>query len=433
MIRADALRADTDASENADPAATRVIEAQTIDSIITTLPDGTALLQYVTGSGGESTSAFVITGSGINAYVLTPIDSLKDDIERFMTLTGEGAGSGNLARRLSSALLQAPLDGLSSDIGRLVIVPDGALHRLAFDALQLSDGSFVVERYAVSLAPSATVARELWNRRRDATTAPILSFGDAAFPEDSGSGVTAVYYRAFGEEGGLPRLRASRREAKAVGGFSPEAEVRLGSNASEAYLKSAALDRFRVIHFATHARVDEWAVTRTALALSPGDGEDGFVGAGDLAALNLDADLVVLSACRTVSGRVIRGEGVQGLTAPLLQAGARAVVATAWPIRDRSAARFVEDFYRGAASGLSVGDALRQAKLAALSRDAPIAEWAAFTLVGDSEVRLALHRDSSWSRYWWLLVVIAFGLGGYAWSIARRRRGVTGVGSQTSR
>ncbi|MGH7536669.1 MAG: CHAT domain-containing protein [Gemmatimonadales bacterium] len=74
---------------------------------------------------------------------------------------------------------------------------------------------------------------------------------------------------------------------------------------------------------------------RTALALTPGQGEDGFVTPGELAGLRLDADLVVLSACRTAGGVVVDGEGVQGLTAPLLAAGARSVVATSWQVGDQ--------------------------------------------------------------------------------------------------
>src|SRR4029079_17985556 len=103
--------------------------------------------------------------------------------------------------------------------------------------------------------------------------------------------------------------------------------VRLGADASAAFLKHAELRGYRVLHFATHALVDERSAARTALALAPGEGEDGFVGPAELASLGLGADLVILSACRTAGGAVIEGEGIQGLTAPLLEGGARAVVA----------------------------------------------------------------------------------------------------------
>src|SRR6185436_8040944 len=100
-----------------------------------------------------------------------------------------------------------------------------------------------------------------------------------------------------------------------------------------------------VLHFATHAVVDDWTSDRTALALAPGQGEDGSLTPAEILGLDLGVDLIVLSGCRTAAGPVVRGEGVQGLTAPLIAAGARAVVATLWPIRDADALRLVRHFY----------------------------------------------------------------------------------------
>jgi len=302
-------------------------------------------------------------------------------------------------------------------VEHIVIVPDGPLHRVPWDALRTADGRYVVERFAVTLAPSVRTLAELRNRSPHPRTSRLLAFGDPAF--GSGSSPRAVrepasdaelYRSAFDSAGGLPRLEASAREAALVAPYADDAEVRTGERASAAFLKHAPLDRFRVLHFATHAIVDDRVVTRTSLALAPGEGESGFLGPSDLAALPLDADLVVLSACRSAGGVVVDGEGVQGLTAPLLQAGARAVVATQWRIGDRSTVAFVDDFYRAMAEGRPVGDALRAAKLAALHRGAPAREWAAFTVIGDPLVTPSLHAPSRWRAGWLVLaaVVAAF-------------------------
>src|SRR6185369_3035055 len=196
-------------------------------------------------------------------------------------------------------------------------------------------GRYAVERYAMSVAPSAAVVAALWQRVRERGTlvgrpVRLLAFGDPAFAKRGSTGILTdaaveTYSSAFDSAGGLQRLEASGREARLVARFAPEAEVRLRERASAAYLKHAPLEHLRVIHFATHALVDDRTAARTALVLAPGEGESGFVGPGDLAALQLDADLVVLSACRTAAGVVLGGEGIQGLTAPLLQAGARSV------------------------------------------------------------------------------------------------------------
>src|SRR5206468_4326101 len=118
------------------------------------------------------------------------------------------------------------------------------------------------------------------------------------------------FQSAFAATGGLPRLEGSGREVRAIARYLPGAEVRLRDGASESYLLRSSLTGFRIIHFATHALVDDRVSFRTALALAPGNGEDGFVTPGELARLRLAADLVVLSACRTAGGVVVDGEGV---------------------------------------------------------------------------------------------------------------------------
>jgi CHAT domain-containing protein len=158
------------------------------------------------------------------------------------------------------------------------------------------------------------------------------------------------------------------------------------------------LRQYRVLHFATHAVVDEQSLARTALTLAPGGGESGFVGAGDFAALHLKADLVVLSACRSAGGVLVGGEGVQGLTSPLLQAGARSLVATMWRIPDLGVVKFIDDFYAALARGLPVADAMRSAKLSALKAGEAPRIWAAFNAIGDPLVVVPLRSPR---KPWW--------------------------------
>ncbi len=230
---------------------------------------------------------------------------------------------------------------------------------------------------------------------------------------------------AYDAAGGLPRLSASGDEVREVARYSPgKAIVRLRGDASEAWLKRTPLAGFHVIHLATHALVDESSLARTSLALSPGGGEDGFLTPADLASLKLGADLVVLSACRTAGGVMVAGEGMQGLTSPLLEAGARAVVATQWRIGDKATVRLVDDLYAALGRGLPVAAALREAKLAAISRGVPAGEWAAFTVVGDPLVRVPLREPAPRVSVWEWVVGIAsvLLLAGY---LAVRRRGRT--------
>ena len=407
--------------------------------------DSTALVEYVTGTRGAPTTIFVLTRTGseasaqtlLTARVLPPLDSLAAGIARFTVLLESGSEPHPLARALGAALLDPALAALGPRVSRIVIVPDGALHRLPFDALRLADGRYVVERYALSLAPSATVLSELWRRRAAAPprtgTIRVLALGDPSFPGEverysaiRSADETNVFRSAFAATGGLPRLTASGDEVRDVARYAPGAEVRLREAASETYIKHAPLAGFQVLHFATHALVDELSVGRAAIALAPGGGEDGFVTARDLAALRLSADLVVLSACRTASGVVVAGEGVQGLTGPLIQAGARSVVATGWRIGDRAAVGMVAAFYQALSAGLTTSAALRAAKLDAIRRGAPPSEWAAFTVVGDPLVTVPLQAPPPYRRPWAAALLVALAAASaavaLAYSRSRRRR-----------
>jgi CHAT domain-containing protein/tetratricopeptide (TPR) repeat protein len=416
LLQAEALR--TGAKADAKSLQARRAGPVTADAIAASLPDeSTALLEFIVGHHDGPATLFVLQRAGIQGYPLEPPKALSTQVARFAALLEGGTDPGELASILGEALLQPALAGLGPNVTRLVIVPDGPLHRLPWDALRLADGRQVVQHYTVSVAPSAAVVSALWRRTREASTSArpmrLLAFGDPTFAgagEEHGEVLSAnddaeVFRSAFKATGGLPRLQASAREIQLVAGYAPEAEVRLREAASAAYLKHADLARFRILHFATHALVDEGTAARTALALAPGEGESGFVSPGELAALRLDADLVVLSACRTARGVVVEGEGVLGLTAPLLQAGARSVVATSWRIGDQATVAFVKSFYDALARDLPVADALRAAKLDALGRGVGPNEWAVFTAVGDPLGRVPLRKPPLVASGWVSLVL----------------------------
>ncbi len=370
--------------------------------------DSTAVLEYVAGTEGAPTTLFVVTRSGTRAYLLPSADSLAAPIRRLVAMLETGGNPTGIALTLGAALVAPAAESLPARVTRLLVIPDGPLHRIPFDVLRLPDGRAVVDRWAVGLAPSAGVALGLWRSRpappqRDSLR--LLALGDPMFPGEQAAAASRearIYRSAFAANGGLTRLAGSGEEAREVARYAARSEVRLRADASEEWLKRAELDGFRVIHLATHALVDETSLVRTSLALAPGTGEDGFVSPADLASLDLDADLVVLSACRTAGGVAITGEGMEGLTAPLVAAGARSVVATQWRIGDRSAVRLVSDFYSGLARGLPVAEALRSAKLAAIARGAPPSDWAGFTVVGDPFARVALATPGPRRQGWWI-------------------------------
>jgi tetratricopeptide (TPR) repeat protein len=363
-------------ANNVAPAATAY--GVTVGTVASLLDSNTALIEFVTGARGAPTTVFVVRRDTIRAYGAPSADSLAAPIARFVALLEAGQDPRDLARALGAELINVAAP-------RIIIVPDGPLHRLPFDALIGADGRVLVERAIVSVVPSAGVLLALRRRSEASRALRVLAFGDPVFSHSSGVAV----YRSAVVATGLPRLRESGQEARMAASFARIATVRLGDSASAAYLEHASLDSFTVLHFATHAIVDDRSADRTALVLSPGGGESGVVTPSDVAGLRLHADLIVLSACRSAGGVVVDGEGVQGLTAPFLEAGARSVIATEWRIRDETTVPFVRAFYSGLARGLPVADALRAAKLERRASGARPSEWAAFTVVGDPTVRIA--------------------------------------------
>jgi tetratricopeptide (TPR) repeat protein len=373
MVRRGAFAGDTAAPARGAHLLPEVLD---IDAIRRSLPDSTAVLAWVTGRGGEATTGFVLSREAGRAVALPPGDSLGPEIQRFAVALESGTPARSLARRLSDRLFNPLTAALPRDVVRLVLVPDGPLHRLPFDALVLSDGKTALERYTMTLAPSVRVAAALWtSSRAEPGRRGVLAFGDPVFAPD---------------EPDLPRLRASREEVRLVS-RSARAEVRSRRDASEAELKRLAGSARGVLHLATHARVEDSGLLSSALFLSPGGGEDGRVGVEEIAALGLETDLVVLSACSTIGGAIVSGEGIQGLTAPFLETGARAVLAIQWPIRDGALVPVIGRFYEGMARGLGAADALHAARLEAFRAGASPTVWAAPAFTGDPRLRPQLR------------------------------------------
>lgn len=352
------------------------------------IPDRqTAVVEYVLGVGDAPTTMLVATRDTVAGFDLGPVRTLAALVTRFSSLLEARRDARQLARDLGDRLIEPARAVLGRDVTRLVIVPDGALNLLPFDALLLRDGRFVLDAYETWLAPSFAIASSWWRQPSPMESSrPSLVFGDPAYQRTSLPAFRAAFRRPALE---LPRLPASGREAQSVARWLGNADLALGAQASEARLKKASGREMSVLHLASHAVVDDWSSERSFIALAPGDGEDGIVRAVDLAALGVRAKLVVLSACRTARGEVIGGEGVQSLGLPFLEQGTRAVIATSWTVADRHALTLTDRLYRSLSAGVPVGSALYQAKRTLKAAGASASEWGAYTLLGDGLLRFA--------------------------------------------
>jgi CHAT domain-containing protein len=190
----------------------------------------------------------------------------------------------------------------------------------------------------------------------------------------------------------LERIAATGVEARAIAQLVPPESrlVQTGFDASRERVLEHDLSQYKVVHFATHGLVDSQYPALSALALSSfdatGHARNGLLRLDDIYDMELNADLVVLSACETALGEEIRGEGLIGLTQGFMYAGAKTLVVSLWQVPDRATAELMIRFYgfmfRG---GQPPAEALRNAQLSIASevRWSDPYFWGAFVLTGD--------------------------------------------------
>lgn len=282
-------------------------------------------------------------------------------------------------------LLVAPLAELlpRDECEPLVFIPHGALFMLPFPALH--DGErYLVERHTISVAPSLRLVETAHQLAASRATHPpgLLVVGDPAMPSlRAADGTTSAP---------LPPLEFARLEAEQVA-ERLGTEALVGAAAGVSTVR-ALLPAQQLVHLATHGLLDgdgPPAEPPGAVALAPEGGDDGFLNAREIAALDLRAKLVVMSACNTGGGR-LSADGISGLTRAFLTAGAECVVASLWAVADHSTQALMVEFYEHLLRGLPAAPAMRRAMLAvkADGRFENPLYWAAFTVTGQTQTPL---------------------------------------------
>jgi len=339
--------------------------------------------------------------------------------------------------------LVAPVGSRQSGT-RWIVVPDGVLHTIPFETLLTaplpnSDDSvrdyrtlpYLVRERSVSYAYSAT----LLHQQRRPTFAgdhlqPVQQTAGIRTPASSGPSAprdfiafAPVFSDGFPSSQIPPELNA---QATSLADGSPRDTFDLGRGAlpatrsevqsiarrfqstyswwdrlrgdrTQVYTDRTAREtrfreeagRYRFIHLATHGFAHEDDPSLSRLLLSPGNGpssrDDGILHLSEIYTLELNAEMVVLSACETGIGRLATGEGVIGLARGFLYAGAQSVVVSLWQAADAPTRDLMVRFYSELLNGTPRADALRQAKLDAIGGDAASADpytWAPFVMIG---------------------------------------------------
>lgn len=366
------------------------------------LPDKrTALLEYFVGE--NKSYLFFITRNQTELYELPGRSVLENSLRgylKILSVPSSGPFYGNrAAERIASELIFPLQKETQSDINALIIVPDGVLYYLPFEALRIDTNgkpSYLVEKYKVSYGLSSTSFFLL--RQKPQTQRPVknlLAFGaplrkERQSQEEIREKTSAEIWREVYLRDGfaLSSLPFSKNEVLSISRYFPaqKKDVFLDREASEAVIKRLPLREYQIIHFACHGFLDEKFPFRSALVLSIDENqdEDGFLQVREIYNLRTNADLVVLSACQSGNGALETGEGLLGLARTFFHAGAHSVLSSIWSINDQSTAGFMGDFYTFLVQGQDKSGALRLAKLKMLksSRSHPF-YWAGFVLNGD--------------------------------------------------
>lgn len=393
--------------------------ANALRSLPAALGSSTLLLEYSIGPHGAR--VFVVEPSTPVQVTLLDIGAAQLEVDvatfRAAIARGEPADSGSEIRvrgsRLYSALL-GPLESVINRYERVVVVPDGPLHDLPFPALTRAgptDGQYLVAWRPFHIAPSAATYALMLGTPRVAGRGVVVAVGGAL----ASAGVSRVARTRAEDAELLPpgdeedpaaedgagddergpaggALPGSRLEVAAIADvMGPGVTTLLDAEAEESRVKQVA-PRARILHFATHAVVNNAMPLNGGLRLSPpraGSTEDGFLQAWEvIEQVSMSADLVTLSACDSAYGRRIAGEGLMSLARAFHLAGARSVVSTLWTIDDRASVDLMREFYQGLKQGLAKDEALRRAQLRFVTsrgnaRWRAPKYWAAFQLSGD--------------------------------------------------
>jgi CHAT domain-containing protein/tetratricopeptide (TPR) repeat protein len=314
------------------------------------------------------------------------------------------------AAALSKLILEPAAQLLTGK--RLVVVADGALEYIPFEALadpSKSDYVPLLAGHEIVREPSASVLvierRETAGRKPAPKSVVVLAdpVFDSADSRVAGNSPSAPLSdrsleRAATGAGALdsslrlPRLPFTRDEAAAVLSFTAGADGRsaLDFDASLDTAMSPELRNYRIVHFATHGLFlpDDPSLSGLVFSLVDRHGKPvrGFLRLQDIYNLDLPAELVVLSACQTALGKELKGEGIVGLTRGFMYAGSRRVVSSLWKVDDFATAELMKRFYGSMLSGgHPAAAALREAKLSLFRQrnwSSPYF-WAAFIVQGE--------------------------------------------------
>lgn len=370
----------------------------TVEKIQSYLDENTVLLEYHL----DKTENFlwIVSNSKVKSFRLAGGEKIDDEAKAVFGCFSEPVSiRGNeICRRKIISLSEKLLRQVAGDIQnrRLIIIKQGFLQYIPFSALfSPTSQDYLIKTNEIVTLPSASILSFIrQTKSEEAPEKTLALFGDPIFsPEDDRLNKNSAppnrkFY--FGKD--LPRLFASRLEVEGISTFVPAEKllIKTDASASRQAIFEENLKDYRILHFATHTLINDWQPEISAIVLSlfaeDGKSINGFVRSNDILRIDLDADLVVLSSCRSGAGKQIKGEGMISLANSFFAAGARHLLVSLWDVNDKVTAELMLRFYRKhLKERKSFSVSLRESQIEIMSDkrwNAPY-YWSAFVLNGD--------------------------------------------------
>jgi CHAT domain-containing protein len=352
------------------------------------------VLEYVVAE--PSSYVLVLTPTSKQVVKLAGRKTIENLVGKYTSAIQQRVDTRTQARKLYDMLLR-PVPQIEAK-SNYIVIPDGCLNLLPFDALVDQHNRYVVQSHVVSYAPSSTTlyllrSKQVVGEKSNALLAvggvPYSQSGAEANPEDAEGKRDEPLKNLVNSE---PEVKAATAAIR-----NPANEELEGTAATETNLKRALRQEFGYIHLAVHAFSSDNPDRASLVVLSdPSNGDDGFLQASEIVQIRIPAKLVVLSACETNVGPIQGEEGISALSTAFLLAGARTVVSTLWPVEDQTSFTLMKAFYRHLGSGESIAESMAQAKRELLSKWGPNSlpiDWAGVVIQGSGpEERLRAKR-----------------------------------------
>jgi CHAT domain-containing protein len=325
-------------------------------------------------------------------------------------LNQENCQDDNECLQILYQILIKPIEKLlpNNPEKHIIFFPDKDLYRVPFAALKSTDGRYLIEKHTIRIFPSIQSLDILRKKvqERSETGNKILVVGNPVIPK-----IKLINSNIAEEYDNLPY---AEQEAKAIGELLGTKPL-IGQQATEKNILNQ-ISQAKIIHFATHAILDvrvnrpkvpsrlnrrkgifgdeylsyfvesEYKEGVNVIALTPSAKDDGLLDEGEIYNLkNLNAELVVLSACNTGIGDITT-DGVIGLARPFIANGVPSVVVSLWSVYDDTTSTLMIEFYKHLGKTSDKAQALRQAMLTMIKNKNNPVDWSGFLLVGEADI-----------------------------------------------